>query len=320
MPDRLRLARLLAWAIPTLVLWGMNAVYDTRLLAPAWPPLVLLVVWTLLPAFAGAQKRSEWLVAVPTAAMLVLVVLAAYNINGLESSGWQQFRSVGLSGLTDAVRMRNIALGGDFSAEIDALAPQVGPHDRILTYDGRLEFFYLDQVDLAAPQSCSQLAGHRLFVLLEDDETQKLFGRRDDASFWEACRNVTLTKVAERPGAFAVFVNGAPRSASSGCGAPTQTDQGLAIEFGRVKTAAQALALQKHVVAPRIRPGEGRATRLLALPRRRDGGPQRAGRKVDHRRGEERQDHGDARQSLRRAVSASPPPPPTSTARRDART
>ena len=43
-PERLRLARLLAWALPTLVLWGATAVYDTRLLAPAWPPLVLLVV------------------------------------------------------------------------------------------------------------------------------------------------------------------------------------------------------------------------------------------------------------------------------------
>lgn len=247
-PDRLRLARLLVWAIPTLVLWGMNAVYDTRLLAPAWPPLVLLVVWTLLPAFAGAQRRSEWLVAIPAAAMLALVVLAAYNINGLGSSGWQQFRSGGLSGLTNAALMRNVALGGDFSAEIDAIEPQVGPQDKILTYDGRLEFFYLDQIDLQAPQSCNQLAGHRVFVLLEDDEIKKIYGSRADSAFWEGCRNVSLTKVAERPGAFAVFVNGAPRSATGGCGAPAPTDQGLAIEFGRMKTAAQANALQKQIV------------------------------------------------------------------------
>ncbi|MGZ4317351.1 MAG: ArnT family glycosyltransferase [Gaiellaceae bacterium] len=246
-PGRLRLARLLAWALPTLVLWGTTGVYDTRLLAPAWPPLVLLVVWTLLPAFAGAQQRSEWLVAIPAAAVLALVVLAAYNINGLEASGWRQFRSGGLSGLTNAALMRNVALGGDFSAEINAIEPQLGPRDRILTYDGRLEYFYLDQIDLQAPESCNQLAGHRLFVLLEDDEVRKIYGRRADSAFWEACRNVSLTKVDERPGAFAVFVNGPPRAANGGCGATPPTDQGLAIEFGRVKTQAQANALQKQV-------------------------------------------------------------------------
>jgi hypothetical protein len=248
-PDRLRLARLLAWATPTLVLWGMDAVYDTRLLAPAWPPLVLLITWTLLPAFAGAQRRSPWLVVAPAAAMLALVALAAYNINGLGPSGWQELRSGGLSGLNDAAHMRKIGVGGDFAAELDALTPQVGPHDDILTYDGRLEFLYLDQIDLQAPQSCSQLPGHRIFVLLEDDEIHTLYGNRATSAFWQACRNVTLTKVAERPGAFAVFVNGTPHSASGGCGVATPNDHGLAIEFGRTPTATEAKALRKHVAA-----------------------------------------------------------------------
>ena len=50
--------------------------------------------------------------------------------------------------------MRNIALGGDFSSELNALMPQVGASDRILTYDQRLRFFYRAQVDFAAPRSC----------------------------------------------------------------------------------------------------------------------------------------------------------------------
>lgn len=247
-PDRLRLARLMVWAIPTLVVWGSVAVYDTRLLAPAWPPLLLLIVWTMLPAFAGALRRSQWLIAVPTVALLAVVVLATYNINGLGPSGWRQVRAGGLSGLGNAAAMRDIAFGGDYAAEVAALAPQVEAKDRILTYDARLQFLYLDQVDIAAPQSCSQLPGHRLFVLLEDDELVKLYGSRAGSAYWQGCHNVSLTKIAERPGAFAVFVNGAPRSTDTGCGAPPPNDQGLAIEFGRSTTAAAADTLQKYVV------------------------------------------------------------------------
>ena len=34
------------------------------------------------------------------------------------------------SGLTNAALMRNVALGGDFSAEINAIEPQLRPRDR----------------------------------------------------------------------------------------------------------------------------------------------------------------------------------------------
>jgi hypothetical protein len=248
-PDRLRLARLLVWAAPSMFAWEKQGVYATRLLSPAWPPLVLLIVWTLLPAFAGARRRSEWLVAIPTVALLALTSLAAYNLNGLGSSGWQQLRAGGISSWSNADAMRGIGLGGDFAAEVDALAPQVGKHDTILTTDSRLQFYYLDQIDLQNPLSCSQLPGHRLFVLLEDDELVALYGRRADSSFWEACKNVKLTKIAERPGAFAIFVNGAPTPSEGGCGGSPPQDQGLAIEFGRTKSAAAANALQKHVAA-----------------------------------------------------------------------
>ena len=247
-PDRLRLARLLVWATPTLVFWGVDGVYNnTRELAPAWPALALLITWTLLPAFAGALQRREVLVAIPATALLVLVLLASYNIGGLGRTGWSQLRAGGLSGLTNAAFTRNVALGGDFAAELNALMPQVRPHDRILTYDARLRFFYADQIDSEAPQSCSQLAGHRIFVLLEDDEIREQFGKPAESAFWEACPHVTLTKIDEHPGAFAVFVVGTPSSSTGGCGSAPPADQGLAVEFGRFKTAAEADALQKHL-------------------------------------------------------------------------
>jgi hypothetical protein len=248
-PDRLKLARLLVWAVPSVLAWENQGIYSIRLLSPAWPPLVLLIVWTMLPAFAGALRRSEWLVAIPTVAILALTSLAAYNLNGLGTTGWQQLRAGGISSWSNADAMRGIGLGGDFAAEVDALAPQVGQHDKILTTDSRLQFYYLDQIDLQNPLSCSQLPGHRIFVLLEDDELVALYGKRATSAFWEACKNVKLTKVAERPGAFAIFVNGTPRTSQGGCGGSPPQDQGLAIEFGRTKTAAAANALQKHIAA-----------------------------------------------------------------------
>ncbi|HTO25809.1 MAG TPA: hypothetical protein VMJ49_07885, partial [Gaiellaceae bacterium] len=148
-----------------------------------------------------------------------------------------------------AAAMRSIALGGDFAAEMNALVPQVRPTDRILTFDGRLPFFYLDQIDLQGESSCRQLPGHRLFVLLEDDELRAQFGNRASSAFWEACKNVTLTKIAERPGAFAVFVKGTPTPQAGGCGVTPPQDQGLAIEFGRFRTAADANTALKRIVA-----------------------------------------------------------------------
>jgi len=247
-PDRLRLARLMIWAFPTLVSWGRYAVFDNRLLAPAWPPLILLVTWTLLPAFAGARRRSGWLIAVPAGAVLALALYAAYNINGLGPSGWRQLRAGGISALSNADAMRGIALGGDFANELNALAPQIGKKDTIISYDGRLKFYYLDQVAVQMPLSCEQTHGYDIFVLLEDDEVRALWPRQTDPTFWNRCTNPTWTKVDERPGAYAIFLAGTPKPTAGGCDV-SPPDQGLAIEFGRFRTATDANTALQHIVA-----------------------------------------------------------------------
>ena len=168
--------------------------------------------------------------AIPALALVVLGAYAVQNINGLGSNGWRQIRAAGVTGLGNDALMRNIALGGDFSSEMNALTPQVERSDRILTFDQRLRFYYLTQIDFQAPTSCPQLHGHRLFVLLESDEVRQLYGRRADSAFWESCPT-RLTKVDERPGAYAIFVNGALRPSTGGCGA-TAVTPGLAVEFG----------------------------------------------------------------------------------------
>jgi hypothetical protein len=240
---RLQLVRALVWIAPSFVAWALRAVYDVRLLSPAWPPLILLMVWATFPALAGAQARRAWLLLVPSVALVVLCAYAVNNINGLGRSGWRQLNSAGISGLTDPRLMRNVAFGGDFDAELTALEPQVSASDRILTFDQRIRYFYLDQVDFAAPLSCDQLQGRRLFVLLEDNELQQQYGNRAQSSFWEACPNAKLTKVAENPGAFAIFVNGPVAQTVGGCGVPPPTGQ-LEVDFGtphRTEAAAQPL-------------------------------------------------------------------------------
>jgi len=244
----LQLGRALVWATPPFIVWALRVVYDNRLLSPAWPALVLLIVWALLPVFSGARNIRRWLVLVPACALVALGAYAVENVNGLGAAGWRQLSAGGLSGLANSALTRNIALGGDFSSEIEALRPQVEPNDRILTYDQRLRFYYLSQVDFAAPQSCNQLTGHRIFVLLESDEVRTLYGKPATAAYWSSCPGKRLVNVAERPGAYAIFVNGALRPSVGGCGAPPLAS-GLAVEFGvSFRTARAAEVELKHVV------------------------------------------------------------------------
>jgi hypothetical protein len=247
-PERLQLARALVWAGPPFVVWAARAVYDVRLLAPAWPPLVLIVVWSVLPAFIGAKQRREYLALVPAAAICLLGAYSIENINGLGSAGWNALRAHGFSALDNQAELRSIALGGDFAAELNDLAPQVGAEDRILSFDQRLRFFYLPQLDFEPPLSCNQLSDHRIFVLLESDEVRTIYGNKASPAFWETCRGRSLTLVAERPGAYALFVNGGLRQAVGGCGAPAPVPQ-LAVEFGpHYGTAAQAKTALKPLV------------------------------------------------------------------------
>jgi hypothetical protein len=92
------------------------------------------------------------------------------------------------------------------------------------------------------------LSDHRIFVLLESDEVRTIYGNKASPAFWETCRGRSLTLVAERPGAYALFVNGGLRQAVGGCGAPAPVPQ-LAVEFGpHYRTAAQAKTALKPLV------------------------------------------------------------------------
>ena len=209
-PSRLELGRLLLWMAPSLVVWSWMAINTDRLSSPAWPPLVLLMMRALLPAFAGAAARLQVLVALPAVSLLVLAAFATVNMNGLGTAGWRTLSE----SLGNNEALQSLAVGGDFGAELDALKSTVRPTDTIVSVDGRLPFYYGSRATVFGPQTCGQLAqagagpGRLVFVLLESDEEQALYGAKAGSQYWRNCRSPKPTMVTERPGAFALFTEG----------------------------------------------------------------------------------------------------------------
>ena len=232
----LDVVRLLVWLAPPLVVWFLYSDYDIRLLSAAWPPLVLLLTSTFVPALAGAAHYETRLAAIPAAAVLALGAYGSVQLAGFGSDGWHRFTS----GFGDSHALRDLALGGDFAAELDAVQPEARWAATIVTADSRLAFYYPRKVRLEPPTSCAQLDRSAALVLLESDEERALYGNKAQPGYWQACRHPTPLLVAERPGAFAILTTGRPVAAAGGCGVAPPS--GLAVEFGTFPSprAAQA--------------------------------------------------------------------------------
>ena len=244
-PSQADLLRLLVWAVPPAAVWAVYAVYDVRLLSAAWPPLILLLARSTAPAFAGAAaQRRRLALALPAVALAVLVFLGTEQINGLGSHGWTTLQA----GLGNPAAMENLALGGDFEAELAALRPQVQPGDTLVTDDYRLPFWFREH-SFTNPTDCAAvraLTGPKLLVVLESDEERAIYGAKASGSYWANCPGAHLTPVAERPGAFAILSSGAVTQVAGGCNAPPPTP-GIAVEFGRFATPGAAQALLTRI-------------------------------------------------------------------------
>jgi hypothetical protein len=250
-PSRLELARCLVWAAPPIAIWMVWAAYDTRLTSAAWPPLVLLMTRLASAAIVGAAgSRVPVLAAGFATALLVLALTQVYQLDGLGHDGWRQLRAGGLTGLTKPQFTENVVYG-QFQYELDVLRRELGSTGTLLGGDGRLGFFFPDRVGGAYPRTCADLRGYRAFVLLLGDEsvyvarTQNIPATVDE---WSRCSS--LNEVAEIPGNYAVFVNGAPsrQPTPSDCNLPAPPP-GLAVVFGAGRTQAVADALQKRLAA-----------------------------------------------------------------------
>ena len=246
--SRLRLARLLVWWMPIVVLWYQHAVYAPRLISPAWPPLVLLMLEVVALIVLGARRLAPALAVAPVAALVLVFALLLPNVDGFGSALWHRFWSIGPSGWGNAATMRSFALG-PLDDEVSAVADQVGSRGRVISSDSRLRFFFGDRVTADGPTACDQLSGYGAFVLLLDPDSATLMeqGRPGSSKpqFWQACTAPPVTLLRDVPGSFAAFAIGAPRALCTNPPAAT----GMTAIFGSGLSYAAAVALRNRVAA-----------------------------------------------------------------------
>ena len=203
---RRELVALAVWAAPTAVAWAVYGAYDQRLLLPAWPPLLALVVLAALPAASGWARRGAIAAAVPVAAFAVVIAENVYNLDGLGHSGWSELRRT--NDWSDRDETRAIVLPA-FSRALVVARRQMRPGDDLVSPEGAFRFFFPGQVEQSYPNSCEFLHRFRVFVLTTDEGTQRYM--RDflhvspDPAYWAACKSPHLTQLTSGSDGYAVF-------------------------------------------------------------------------------------------------------------------
>jgi 4-amino-4-deoxy-L-arabinose transferase-like glycosyltransferase len=204
--NRDELLRLAVWALPTAVAWAIYGAYDFRLLAPAWPPLLALVVLAALPAASAFARRGAVVAAVPIALFAVVVAENVYNVDGLGHSGWSELRHT--NDWLDRDQTRAIVLPA-LSQTLVVVRHEMKPGDDLVSPEGAFRFFYPGHVEQSYPNSCEFLHRFRVFVLLTDEGSQRYM--RDflhvspEPSYWAACKQPHLTQLTSGSNGYAVF-------------------------------------------------------------------------------------------------------------------
>jgi 4-amino-4-deoxy-L-arabinose transferase-like glycosyltransferase len=208
-PGRGELLRLAVWALPTAAAWLLYGAYDFRLLAPAWPPLLALIVLAALPAATAFALRGA-LVLLPVALFAVVVAENAYNLDGLGKSGWSELRRT--DDWLDRDQTRAIVLPA-FSQALVVARREMRPGDDLVSPEGAFRFFFPGHVEQSFPNSCEFLHRFRVFVLLTDEGSKRYM--RDflhvspEPSYWAACKEPHLTQLTSGSDGYAVFRVGA---------------------------------------------------------------------------------------------------------------
>jgi 4-amino-4-deoxy-L-arabinose transferase-like glycosyltransferase len=205
-PSPRELARFAVWALPTAVAWAVYGAYDARLLAPAWPPLLALVVLSALPAASALARRGPLAVALPFALFAAVVASNVYNLDGLQKSGWDQLRRT--NDWLDRDQTRAIVMPA-FSRALVTVRKEMRPGDSMLSPEGAFRFFYPGHVEQSFPNTCENLRSFRVFVLTTDAGSKRYMEDflhvSGDASFWAACRSPRLTQLSDGSEGYAVF-------------------------------------------------------------------------------------------------------------------
>ena len=205
-PHRLELARFGIWALPPAVAWALYGAYDARLLAPAWPPLLALLVLAALPAASAFARRGAVVVAIPFALFAILVATNIYNLDGLHKSGWDQLRRT--NDWLDRSKTRAIVLPA-LNRALLVVKPEMRPGDSMLSPEGAFRYFYPGHVQQSFPNKCEDLQPFRVFVLTTDAGSKRYMEDflhvSGEPSFWAACTSPHLTQLSDGSEGYAVF-------------------------------------------------------------------------------------------------------------------
>ncbi|MGZ8702534.1 MAG: hypothetical protein ACXWZY_09635, partial [Gaiellaceae bacterium] len=203
---RRELARFAVWALPAAAAWAVYAAYDARLLAPAWAPLLALVVLSALPAASALARRGPLAVALPFALFAVVVASNVYNLDGLHKSGWDQLRRT--DDWLDRDQTRAIVLPA-LSRTLIVVRHEMRPGDLLISPEGAFRFFYPGHVEQSFPNKCEDLHRFRVFVLATDEGSKRYMEDflhvSGEPSFWAACSSPQLTQLSDGSEGYAVF-------------------------------------------------------------------------------------------------------------------
>jgi hypothetical protein len=205
-PARGELARFAVWALPTAVAWAVYGAYDFRLLAPAWPPLLALVVLAALPAASALARRGALVAAVPFALLAIVVAENVYNLDGLQKSGWDELRRTDHWLHEDETRA--IVMPA-FSRALVVVRREMRPGEDLVSPEGAFRLVYPGHVEQSYPNSCEFLHRFRVFVLTTDEGSkrymQDFLHVSPEPSYWAACKQPRLKQLTDGSDGYAVF-------------------------------------------------------------------------------------------------------------------
>ena len=247
-------AALLIWLAPTALVWATQRPDELRLLAPAWPPFALLAAAALTSASLALLRRRPAFAVAPAAAAALVAVANVVSVDGLGRDGWRSLLDLGPSGWSDTAEMENFAYG-PFSYHLNLARENVADGDRIVSSDGRLQYFFPGRVEVAYARTCSELERARFFSFLSSGESLEfanLSQQPTDPLAWIQCTNPAVELVGEQAGIYAAFVVGGPPARPSmpeECRIAPTTGQLLDAVFGSDLSYAEANALVARALA-----------------------------------------------------------------------
>jgi hypothetical protein len=208
-PDRRELAQFALWLAGPLAAWMTFATYDDRLLTAAWPGLLGLMALCTVPGIAAlTHVRFRFVALAPVVAVTLVAAQNIYNIDGLQRSGWDQWRRTPAAKQFDHATTRRIVLPA-LARALDAVRPQMGPTDRLISPEGAFAYFFPGRVEQTFPISCDNLSGFRVFVLATDQGSKRYMEDflhvSGEPSFWAACAVPRLTQLSDGSEGYAVF-------------------------------------------------------------------------------------------------------------------